>query len=168
MSLARTQHSTIAKSTQSGSYSSCWALTIIALEYGLRNIYRYLLRAGNQRIACSFHGSNVPILNRQNITWKFWPHCDQKPERKVMQAVQDLMKITPHGCRDGDLILMEGSAKLFNETFVHKRESADHEEAPPPEIKTDLFLFSEKGVRWFGLEGYEMTRIDMEPGDFAL
>ncbi|THV74244.1 hypothetical protein D6D29_08956 [Aureobasidium pullulans] len=80
-----------------------------------------------------------------------------------MQAVQDLMKITPHGCRDGDLILMEGSAKLFNETFVHKRESADHEEAPPPEIKTDLFLFSEKGVRWFGLEGYEMTRIDMEP-----
>jgi hypothetical protein len=32
----------------------------------------------------------------------------------------------------------------------------------------DLFLFSEKGVRWFGLEGYEMTRIDMQPGDFAL
>ncbi|THX55474.1 hypothetical protein D6D06_04862 [Aureobasidium pullulans] len=85
-----------------------------------------------------------------------------------MQAVQDLMKITPHGCRDGDLILKEGSAKLFNKTFVYKRESADHEEAPPPEIKTNLFLFSERGVRWFGLEGYEMTRIDMEPGDFAL
>ena len=80
-------------------------------------------------------GSNVPILNRQNTTWEFWPHCDQKPERKDMQAVQDLMKITPRGCRDGDLILKEGSAKLFNKTFVYKRESADHEEAPPPEIK---------------------------------
>ncbi|THW33995.1 hypothetical protein D6D22_08836 [Aureobasidium pullulans] len=90
-----------------------------------------------------------------------------KPSRKDMQAAQDLINFAPHGCKDGNLILTEGSAKLFNEILLHKRESADHEEAPPPEIKVNA-SYTHIGVRWFGLEGYEMTRIDMEPGDFAL
>lgn len=83
-----------------------------------------------------------------------------------MQAAQDLINFASHGCKDGNLILTEGSAKLFNEILLHKRESADHEDAPPPEIKyTDLSFFSAKSVKWFELEGREMTKVDMEPGD---
>jgi hypothetical protein len=32
----------------------------------------------------------------------------------------------------------------------------------------DLFLFSEKDGKWFEERGCELTRVDMEPGDFVL
>ena len=64
---------------------------------------------------------------------------------------------------------MKGSSKLFNEFFAHKRESADHEDAPPPEIKyMDLFIFSEKDVKWFEERGCEMYKVNMDPGDLVL
>lgn len=86
-----------------------------------------------------------------------------------MQAVQGLLNYAPNGPKDGGLMLMRGSAKLFNEFFAHKRESADHEDAPPPELKyMDLFLFSEKDIKWFEERGCEMFKVNMEPGDFVL
>lgn len=86
-----------------------------------------------------------------------------------MQAVQGLLNFAPNGPKDGGLMLMKGSSKLFNEFFAHKRESADHEDAPPPEIKyMDLFIFSEKDVKWFADKGCEMIKVNMEPGDFVL
>lgn len=86
-----------------------------------------------------------------------------------MQAVQGLLNFAPNGPKDGGLMLMRGSAKLFNEFFAHKRESADHEDAPPPELKfMDLFLFSEKDIKWFEERGCEMFKVNMEPGDFVL
>lgn len=66
-------------------------------------------------------------------------------------------------------MLMKGSSKLFNEFFAQKRDSADHEDAPPPELKyMDLFIFSEKDVKWFENRGCEMVKVNMEPGDFVL
>lgn len=86
-----------------------------------------------------------------------------------MQAVQGLLNYAPNGPKDGGLMLMKGSAKLFDEFFAYKRESFDHEDAPPPEIKfMDLFLFSEKDVKWFQERGCELVKINMEPGDFVL
>jgi len=86
-----------------------------------------------------------------------------------MQAVQGLLNFAPNGPKDGGLVLMKGSSKLFDDFFAHKRESADHEDAPPPELKyMDLFLFSEKDVKWMESQGCEMVKIDMEPGDFVL
>jgi ectoine hydroxylase-related dioxygenase (phytanoyl-CoA dioxygenase family) len=32
----------------------------------------------------------------------------------------------------------------------------------------DLFLFSEKDVKWFQERGCELVKINMEPGDFVL
>ena len=65
-----------------------------------------------------------------------------------MQAVQGLLNYAPNGPKDGGLMLMKGSANLFNEFFEQKRESADHEDAPPPEIQyMDLFLFSKKDIK---------------------
>ncbi|UQC89020.1 uncharacterized protein CLUP02_14548 [Colletotrichum lupini] len=87
----------------------------------------------------------------------------------TMQAVQGLLNFAPNGPDDGGLVLMRGSAKVFDEFFAHKRESADHEDAPPPEIKfMDLFLFSEKDVAWFESKGCELFKVNMEPGDFVL
>lgn len=86
-----------------------------------------------------------------------------------MQAVQGLLNYAPNGLNDGGLMLMRGSAKLFNEFFAQKRESADHEDAPPPELEfMDLFLFSEKDVKWFEDRGCELVKVNMEPGDFVL
>ncbi|KAH8895334.1 Clavaminate synthase-like protein [Thozetella sp. PMI_491] len=121
-----------------------------------------------RELICSFDGINV-FPPRKDLNWSPWPHCDQNPERKGMQAVQGLINFAPNGPNDGGLVLMKGSSKLFNEFFEQKRESADHEDAPPPEIKyMDLFLFSQKDIKWFENKGCEMVKINMEPGDFVL
>lgn len=86
-----------------------------------------------------------------------------------MQAVQGLLNYAPNGPKDGGLMLMKGSAKLFDEFFAQKRESYNHEDAPPPEMEyMDLFLFSDKDVEWFKGRGCEMIKVNMEPGDFVL
>lgn len=86
-----------------------------------------------------------------------------------MQAVQGLLNFAPNGENDGGLVLMKGSAKLFNEFFETDHEQDDHEDKPPPEIKyMDLFLFNKKDVKWFEERGCELEKINMEPGDFVL
>ncbi|KAK3679386.1 hypothetical protein LTR78_000947 [Recurvomyces mirabilis] len=123
---------------------------------------------GTDELITSFDGVNI-FPPRKDLNWTPWPHCDQNPERKGMQAVQGLVNYAPNGENDGGLVLMKGSAKLHDEFFAHKREAADHEDAPPPEIKfMDLFLFSQKDVKWFEERGCELVKINMEPGDFVL
>jgi ectoine hydroxylase-related dioxygenase (phytanoyl-CoA dioxygenase family) len=117
----------------------------------------------------SFDGMNISLPRRKDIAWSPWPHCDQNPERKGMQAVQGLLNYAPNGPKDGGLMLMKGSSKLFDEFFAQKREAFDHEVAPPPELKyMDLFLFSQKDVKWFEERGCELFKVNMEPGDFVL
>lgn len=122
-----------------------------------------------QELLCSFDGMNISMPRRKDIGWSPWPHCDQNPERKGMQAVQGLLNYAPNGPKDGGLMLMRGSSKLFNEFFAQKREGYDHEDAPPPELKyMDLFLFSQKDLKWFEEQGCELFKVNMEPGDFVL
>jgi hypothetical protein len=86
-----------------------------------------------------------------------------------MQTVQGLLNFAPNGPKDGGLMQMKGSAKLFDEFFAQKREQYDHEDAPPPELKyMDLFLFHEKDVKWFQERGCELTKVNLGPGDFVL
>ncbi|CAK7219742.1 hypothetical protein SBRCBS47491_003953 [Sporothrix bragantina] len=122
-----------------------------------------------KELICSFDGFNCSMPNRKDLSWSPWPHCDQNPNRKGMQAVQGLLNFAPNGPQDGGLVLMKGSAKLFDAFFARDREQDDHEDAPPPEIKfMDLFLFNKKDVQWFKDQGCELVKIDMEPGDFVL
>lgn len=124
---------------------------------------------GTNELLCSFDGMNISLPNRTDIKWSPWPHCDQNPRRKGMQAVQGLLNYSPNGEKDGGLVLMKGSSRLFNEFFARPRESFDHEDAPPPELEyMDLFLFSQKDVKWFEERGCELVKINMEPGDFVL
>lgn len=119
-------------------------------------------------LICSFDGMNI-FPPRKDIQITPWPHCDQNPRRKGMQAVQGLLNFAPNGDKDGGLVLMKGSAKLFNEFFSKPREQDDHEDKPPPELEfMDLFLFNKKDVTWFEEQGCELVHINMEPGDFVL
>ena len=43
-----------------------------------------------------------------------------------MQAVQGLLNYAPNGPKDGGLMLMKGSSKLFDEFFSQERTEADH------------------------------------------
>ncbi|BAE58920.1 hypothetical protein F9C07_2281598 [Aspergillus flavus] len=122
-----------------------------------------------KELLCSFDGINISLPRRKDLNWSPWPHCDQNPNRKGMQAVQGLINFAPNGPKDGGLMLMKGSAKLFDEFFAQKRDQYDHEDAPPPELKyMDLFLFHEKDVKWFEERGCELIKVNLEPGDFVL
>ncbi|KIW88821.1 uncharacterized protein Z519_10305 [Cladophialophora bantiana CBS 173.52] len=124
---------------------------------------------GNKELLTSFDGMNISLPRRKDLHWSPWPHCDQNPNRKGMQAVQGLLNFAPNGPKDGGLVLMKGSSKLFDEFFSQKRENFNHEDAPPPELKyMDLFLFNDKDVQWFKDKGCELVKINMEPGDFVL
>ncbi|KAK7911855.1 hypothetical protein PG985_014336 [Apiospora marii] len=137
------------------------------MEPAVRDIFAKLW--GTNELICSFDGMNISMPKRTDVQWSPWPHCDQNPRRKGMQAVQGLLNYSPNGENDGGLVLMKGSAKLFNEFFAEKRDSADHEDAPPPELEfMDLFLFSKKDVKWFEDRGCELVKINMEAGDFVL
>ncbi|KAL4892485.1 Clavaminate synthase-like protein [Aspergillus ambiguus] len=121
-----------------------------------------------KELITSFDALNV-MPPRKDLNWSPWPHCDQNQARKGMQAVQGLLNFAPSGPNDGGLMLMKGSAKLFNEFFSVPREPYAHEDAPPPEMKyMDLFLFSPEDVKWFEERGCELIKVNMEPGDFVL
>lgn len=122
-----------------------------------------------KELITSFDGLNVSLPRRKDLRWTPWPHCDQNQARKGMQAVQGLLNFAPNGPKDGGLVLMKGSAKLFNEYFAEHKDSYAHEDAPPPELKyQDLFLFSQNDLKWFEERGCELVKINMEPGDFVL
>lgn len=122
-----------------------------------------------KELITSFDGLNISMPRRKDLTGTPWPHCDQNQARKGMQAVQGLLNFAPNGPKDGGLVLMKGSAKLFDEYFSQDRESYAHEDAPPPELKyQDLFLFDPKDLKWFEDRGCELVKINMEPGDFVL
>ncbi|KAJ5890761.1 uncharacterized protein N7473_006989 [Penicillium subrubescens] len=136
-------------------------------EPAVINIFETLWET--KELICSFDGMNISMPRRKDLRWSPWPHCDQNQRRKGMQAVQGLLNYAPNGPKDGGLMLMKGSAKLFDEFFSQKRESYNHEDAPPPEMEyMDLFLFSDKDVEWFKERGCELIKVNMEPGDFVL
>ncbi|KAL2026266.1 hypothetical protein VTO58DRAFT_103450 [Aureobasidium pullulans] len=56
---------------------------------------------------------------------------------------------------------------MCNESFAHKRESADHEDAPRPEC-TDLVRAGKEDIKWFESKACDMTKVYMEPGDFGI
>jgi hypothetical protein len=85
-----------------------------------------------------------------------------------MQCVQGLLNYQPNGAKDGGLILMKGSSKLFDEFFKEQRVQDDHEDKPPEEAEMrDLFIFKEEDVEWFKSRGCTLQKINMEPGDLV-
>lgn len=112
---------------------------------------------------------NVTLPRQKDLTWSPWPHCDQSPHRKGMQCVQGLLNYQPNGPKDGGLIVMKGSSKIFDTFFSTQRKQAEHEDKPPEEEDfKDLFIFTEEDVKWFESQGCELVKTCLEPGDLAL
>ncbi|KAK8159714.1 hypothetical protein IWX90DRAFT_390525 [Phyllosticta citrichinensis] len=136
-------------------------------EQGVIDVFSKLW--GTDELLVSFDGMNIALPRQKDLKWSPWPHTDQSPERLGMQCVQGLLNYAPNGDKDGGLILMKGSSKLFNEFFQETRKQADHEDKPPEEENfKDLFIFSEDDVQWFKDHGCEQVKINMEPGDLVL
>lgn len=124
---------------------------------------------GTDELICSFDGMNITLPRQKDLKWSPWPHTDQSPHRKGMQCVQGLLNYQPNGPKDGGLILMKGSSKLFDEFFRENREQDDHEDKPPEEEDfKDLFIFKEDDVKWFEERGCTLEKICLEPGDLVL
>ncbi|KAI9661857.1 MAG: hypothetical protein M1821_009096 [Bathelium mastoideum] len=117
----------------------------------------------------SFDGMNVTLPRQKDLTWSPWPHCDQNPRKKGLHCVQGLLNYAPNGPKDGGLLLMKGSSKLYDEFFQETRAMAKHEDAPPDELEfRDLFIFTEQDVKWFEDHGCELIKTCLEPGDLVL
>ena len=108
----------------------------------------------------------LPSVINKNLTIT---NTSQSPQRKGMQCVQGLLNYQPNGPKDGGLIVMKGSSKLFDQFFSETREQDDHEDKPPEEENfRDLFIFKEEDVKWFEKRGCEMMKVNLEPGDLVL
>ncbi|KAF7188982.1 putative phytanoyl-CoA dioxygenase [Pseudocercospora fuligena] len=124
---------------------------------------------GTDELLCSFDGMNITLPRQKDLKWSPWPHCDQSPHRKGMQCVQGLLNYQPNGDKDGGLIVMKGSSKLFDQFFSETREQDDHEDKPPEDYDfKDLFIFKEEDVQWFKDHGCELIETNLEPGDLAI
>jgi hypothetical protein len=123
---------------------------------------------GTNELVCSFDGMNITLPRQKDLKWKPWPHVDQNQNRKGMQCVQGLLNFQPNGAKDGGLILMKGSTKLFDEFFAEKKEQGEHDGGPPPdETMNDIFIFKDEDVQWFQDRGCTLHKMNLDAGDIV-
>ncbi|ENI01687.1 hypothetical protein COCC4DRAFT_74701 [Bipolaris maydis ATCC 48331] len=115
---------------------------------------------------------------------KPWPHVDQAPERQGLSCVQGIInrkfssfQITPQltnsklpvseaGPKDGGLVVMEGSAKLFDKFF--KEHPPDRTKGPLAALHYDFYPFQDSDVKWYEDRGCKSVKVCAEPGDLIL
>ncbi|CAK44625.1 hypothetical protein CBS115989_1788 [Aspergillus niger] len=123
---------------------------------------------GTDELVVSFDTVNITLP--QSIVGAYdsqpWPHCDQAPERKGLVCVQGIVNLSNSGPDDGGLIVMKGSAPLFDQFF---------EENPvtgPTPWRTakhkDFHPFHDKDLDWYRERGCELIKVCAEPGDLIL
>ncbi|KUJ15036.1 phytanoyl-CoA dioxygenase [Mollisia scopiformis] len=136
-------------------------------EPGILKIYEDLW--GTKELVVSFDGFNIGLPKRTDIQKMPWPHCDQAPTRKGLACAQGFLNLAPSGPKDGGLMLMEGSAPLFEEFFSEPREMFRPPGGRgPPKDFVDLFLFKQEHLDWFRERGCELMQVDCGPGDFVI
>lgn len=120
---------------------------------------------GTKELLASFDTFNITLPGRKDIDFTPWPHCDQAPERKGLACVQGLLNLTPAGPKDGGLLLMVGSSKLFEKFF--EENPARAREAVDPKF-FDAYSFNEKEIEWFKAHGCHQIKVNVDPGDLVL
>jgi hypothetical protein len=97
---------------------------------------------------------------------KPWSHCDQAPDRHGLSCVQGIINLSQAGPDDGGLVLLKGSAPLFDRFFEERPVTG------PMPWRTakhkDFHPFSEEDVDWFKEQGCEMVKVCAEPGDLIM
>ncbi|KAI8280865.1 hypothetical protein K4K60_004620 [Colletotrichum sp. SAR11_57] len=124
-------------------------------------------KAGMYFNYCAAHEKYVWDARQEpgDVNWSPWPHVDQAPERKGLSCVQGIINLSRAGPKDGGLLLMKGSSKLFDKFFALN---------PPDRSQGigakhyDFYPFKEHHVRWFKEQGCELIKVCAEPGDLIL
>lgn len=120
---------------------------------------------GTEKLVASFDTVNITFPGRKDVEWSPWPHVDQAPERKGLSCVQGIINLSPAGPKDGGLVLMKGSSKLFDQFFGLN---------PPDRTQGigakhyDFYPFKEHHVDWYKQQGCEILKVCADPGDLIL
>lgn len=132
-------------------------------EPGVLNAFEKIW--GTDKLVVSYDTVNITFPGRQDVSWSPWPHVDQGPERKGLSCVQGIINLSEAGPKDGGLILMKGSSKLFDKFFALN---------PPDRTQGigakhyDFYPFKEHHVDWYKEQGCEIIKVCAEPGDLIL
>lgn len=123
---------------------------------------------GTEELLVSFDAPNItlPPSIVGDYDSKPWPHCDQAPEKQGLACVQGIVNMSHSGPQDGGLVVMKGSAALFDRFFVENPVTG------PQPWRTakhkDFHPFSPENIEWFKDNGCEMIKVCAEPGDLII
>ncbi|PYH68358.1 phytanoyl-CoA dioxygenase family protein [Aspergillus vadensis CBS 113365] len=120
---------------------------------------------GTDELLVSFDTINITLPGRTDVEWSPWPHVDQAPERKGLSCVQGIINLSEAGPKDGGLMLMEGSSKLFDRFF--KLNPPDRTQGIGAK-HYDFYPFKEHHVKWYEEQGCNLIKVCAEPGDLIL
>lgn len=77
-----------------------------------------------------------------------------------------MSKVSEAGEKDGGLVVMEGSAKLFDQFF--REHPPDRTKGPLAALHYDFYPFQEADVKWYEDHGCKLVKVCAEPGDLIL
>jgi len=122
---------------------------------------------GTEKLTVSFDGGSLAVplpADQVEGNKKPWPHSDQSAYRPQRHCVQGLLNILPNGPEDGGLMVLRGSANLFEQYFK------EHKHLEPPEKwpTRDGYHYKPEELQWYFDHGCEWVKPVMDPGDFVL
>lgn len=88
----------------------------------------------------------------------------RRDEAKHCEA--NLPLVSEAGPKDGGLVVMEGSAPLFEKFF--KEFPPDRTKGPLAALHYDFYPFQDKDLKWFEERGCKIVKVCAEPGDLIL
>lgn len=100
---------------------------------------------------------------RGSSTVSVLPQC-RRDEAKHCEA--NLPLVSEAGPKDGGLVVMEGSAPLFEKFF--KEFPPDRTKGPLAALHYDFYPFQDKDLKWFEERGCNIVKVCAEPGDLIL
>ncbi|KAL3442505.1 hypothetical protein BJX65DRAFT_321509 [Aspergillus insuetus] len=122
---------------------------------------------GTDELIASYDTINLTLPNAAEMGGtKPWPHVDQAPERQGMHCVQGFINLSEAGPKDGGLVVMEGSARLFDKFF--KQFPPDRTKGPLAALHYDFYPFQDEDLKWYGEQGCRIIKVCAEPGDLVL
>jgi ectoine hydroxylase-related dioxygenase (phytanoyl-CoA dioxygenase family) len=113
----------------------------------------------------SFDAINITLPGRKDINWAPWPHVDQAPSRSGLACAQGVILLSDAGPKDGGLIVMRGSSKLFEKYF---REHPPAEKPADAPGQFDWYGYKQEELDWFQDHGCELIKIDAQAGDLIV
>ncbi|KOC15069.1 hypothetical protein AFLA70_41g004500 [Aspergillus flavus AF70] len=122
---------------------------------------------GTDELIASYDTVNITLPNAAEMGGtKPWPHVDQAPERNGMHCVQGFINMSEAGPKDGGLVVMEGSAPLFEKFF--KEFPPDRTKGPLAALHYDFYPFQDEDLKWYEARGCKIVKVCAEPGDLVL